>query len=89
MTILREVKKIDEYLLGKMDLESSLLFEAQMALDSSLAIRVNYQRRLYKLIRLTGRREMKSDVERIYRHLFNDASKAEFRKKILKLFSNA
>ena len=88
MTILREVRKIDRYLQGKMDPASSLVFEAQLVIDPAFAKRVDYQRKLYRLIRLAGRRELKGDVERIHSHLFNDPSKADFRNEICKIFSN-
>ena len=85
---MREVRKIDRYLQGKIDPESSLVFEAELVIDPAFAKRVDYQRKLYRLIRLAGRREIKSDVERIHRHLFNDPSKADFRNEICKIFSN-
>lgn len=89
MKILREVKTIDMYLNGKIDPASSLVFEARLLIDPVLATRVAYQRKLYKLIRRSGRREIKTEVERIHRKLFSDPSKADFQKEIFKLFSNA
>ena len=88
MTILREVKMIDRYLQGKMDPASFLVFEAQLLIDPAFAVRVECQRKLYRLIKLAGRRQLKSDVERLHRHFFNDPSKADFREEILKIFQN-
>lgn len=89
MKILREVKQIDMYCRDEMDAVSRVLFEAQLLIDPSLSIRVQFQRKLYKVIRRSGRRRIKSEVERVHRKLFSDPSKAEFRKDIFKLFSKA
>jgi hypothetical protein len=88
MTILREIKKVDAYLQGKLDPASFLIFEAQLLIDPAFAMRVECQRRLYRLIKLAGRRELKKDVERLHRHFFSDPSKADFREEILKNFPN-
>ena len=89
MKILREIKQIDAYCRGKMDAGSRVVFEAQLLIDPALAIRVQYQQKLYRIIRTSGRRQIKSEVEHVHRKLFSDPSKAEFRRDIFKLFSKA
>lgn len=89
MKILHDVKRIDSYLQGKMHPAEKLLLEAQLLIDPLLARSVAYQRKLYELIRRSGRREAKREIERIHRSLFSDPSKDDFRREILKLFSKA
>lgn len=89
MKILREVKNIDLYLREKMDPASRLVFEAELLIMPSLATKVACQRKLYKLIKQSGRRKIKKEVEQIGRNLFSDPTKADFRGEILKLFPNA
>ena len=89
MKILREVKKIDLYLREKMDPASRLVFEAELLVMPSLASKVACQRKLYSLIKQSGRREMKREVEQIHRKLFSDPSGDNFRKEIFNLFPNA
>ena len=88
MTILREIKSIDRYLQGTMDPASSVVFEARLLINPTLARRVFFQRKLYSLIKKSGRREIKDEAERIHLKLFNDPSKAGFRNEIFKIFSN-
>jgi len=87
MRTLRETKEIDRYLLGKMSIAPRLLFEARLIIDPSLKLRVEWQRRLYSIIRRSGRRQMKSEVARIHHRLFTDPDKSEFQTNVLQLFS--
>jgi hypothetical protein len=88
MKILHEVKNIDLYLRDKMDPASRLVFEAELLIIPSLAAKVACQSKLYKLIRQSGRRKIKKEVEQIQRKLFSDPTKADFSSEILKLFPN-
>jgi anti-sigma-K factor RskA len=87
MKTLRETKEIDQYLLGKMSIASRLLFEARLLIDPTLKLRVEWQQRLYSIIKRSGRREMKSEVARIHRQLFSDPAKREFQTNVFQLFS--
>ena len=87
MKTLRETKEIDRYLLGKMSIASSLLFEARLIIDPMLKLRVEWQQRLYSVIKSSGRRQMKSEVVRLHNQLFNDPDKREFQTNVFQLFS--
>jgi hypothetical protein len=89
MKTLREVKEIDMYLLGEMDPPSRLVFEARVVLDPSLKLRVHWQSRLYMLIRRSGRRQIKTEIERISHQLFSDPLESEFQREVFKLFPKA
>ena len=87
MKTLRETKEIDRYLLGKMSTASRLLFEARLLIDPTLKLRVEWQQRLYSIIKRSGRRQMKSEVARIHHQLFSDPAKREFQLNVFQLFS--
>ena len=87
MKTLRETKDIDRYLLGNMSIASRLLFEARLIIDPTLKLRVEWQQRLYSIIKGSGRRHMKSEVAHIHSQLFNDPAKREFQLSVFQLFS--
>lgn len=87
MKTLRETKEIDRYLLDKLSPASRLLFEARLLIDPPLKLRVEWQQRLYSIIKRSGRRQMKSEVARIHHQLFSDPAKREFQSNVFQLFS--
>lgn len=87
MKILREIKEIDKYLLGEMDAASRLVFDARVLIDPVLKARLEYQRRLYTIIKRSGRRQIKAEVSRIHHQLFTDPARRGFQSEIFHLFS--
>ena len=87
MKTLRETKEIDRYLLDKLSPASRLLFEARLLIDPTLKLRVEWQQRLYSIIKRSGRRQMKSEVARVHHQLFSDPAKREFQLNVFQLFS--
>ncbi|HEX6224594.1 MAG TPA: hypothetical protein VFZ52_09300 [Chryseolinea sp.] len=87
MKILHEVKAIDRYLSGKLKTASRLLFEARLLVDPQLRIRVEYQEKLYAIVKESGRRALKSEIARIHYQLFNDPGKRHFQSQIFELFN--
>jgi hypothetical protein len=87
MKTLREIEDIERYLLDQLEPQSKLLFEARLLVDPLLKIRVQWQRKIHAIVRRSGRRQLKMEVERIHRQLFADPSRRQFQQKILQLFS--
>jgi hypothetical protein len=87
MTTLREIEQIEKYLFDQLDPQSRLLFEGHILVDPILNIKVQWQRRIYSIVRRSGRRQLKSELERIHRQLFADPSRKQFQQEILQLFS--
>jgi hypothetical protein len=87
MKTLLETKEIDRYLLDKLSPASRLLFEARLLIDPTLKLRVEFQRKLYLIIKRSGRRQMKSEVRRVHHQLFSDPAKHEFHLDVFQLFS--
>jgi hypothetical protein len=86
MKISNEVKLIEDFLLGKLTISSRLLFEARLILDPTLRGRVEAQRKLYSLIRQSGRRKIGSEIEKIHHVLFTAPEHETFRKQVHQLF---
>ena len=87
MKTLRETKEIDRYLLDKLSPASRLLFEARLLIDPTLKLRVEWQQKLYSIIKRSGRRQMKSEVALVHRQLFSDPAKRDFQLSVFQLFS--
>ena len=87
MKILNEIRDIDEYLSDKMDAPSKLLFEARTLIDPALKIQVGLQKRIYAIVKLSGRRKIRNEAERIHRQLFSDPARVSFQQEVLQLFT--
>jgi hypothetical protein len=81
------VSEIENYLFGKLDTPSKLVFEARLLINPVLKLNVESQRRLYSIIKLSGRRKIKSELEQIHRRLFSDIQKNIFQQGIHQLFN--
>jgi hypothetical protein len=87
MKTLRETKEIDRYLLDTLSPASKILFEAKLLIDPTLKRRVEWQQRLYSLIKRSGRRQLKSEAARLHHQLFSDPAKREFQLNMFQIFS--
>lgn len=81
------VTEIEDFLFDKLDTPSKLLFEAKMLINPVLKLRVESQRRLYTIVKLSGRRKIKSELEQIHCRLFSDAKKGTFQQSIYQRFT--
>lgn len=79
-------EQIEKYLLGKLGTGERLLFDARLIIDTQLRQHVKSQKKLYTIIRQSGRRELKRQAEQIHQRLFSDPEKANFQELIYKLF---
>ena len=86
MRTLNELKLIEKYLLNKMSISSKLVFEAKLLIDPVLKRNVEWQRKLYSIVRLSGRRIVQAEAERIHHKLFSDPAKQAFHQSIFQLF---
>ena len=87
MKTLHEIRQIERYLLNKLDTPSRLVFEAQLLIDPILKFKVQWQQSVHAIVRKSGRRNLKFEMERIHGQLFEDPSKENFKKDILQNFS--
>ncbi len=81
-----EMRQIEKYILEKLHTSSRLLFEAKLLIDPLLKANVEIHRTLYTIIRVSGRRKIKSEVSRVHHELFTDPSHKNFQQTIFELF---
>jgi hypothetical protein len=87
-TSLTEIQQAEQYLHLQMNPEDRLVFEAQMLTNPILKTNVGLQQKVYRLLRLFHRRQLKQETEALHQSLFNDPRKSEFRQSILQLFKH-
>jgi hypothetical protein len=88
MKTLIEVKKIDHYVFGKLRTPLKLLFEAQLIIDMELKSNVDWQRRVYDIVKCAGRRSVKLEIEKVHTRLFSIPDKKSFQESIHQIFAN-
>ena len=81
-----DTAQIQRYIIGEMSTRERLLFEARLLLDRSLRTAVKDQQKVYRVVRLSGRRALKLEIEAIHRKLFSSESGYIYRENILELF---
>ena len=82
-TSLNKIKETEDFILKVMKPDDALLFRARLILDPVLRMQLALQRKVYALIRLYGRRNLKSEIISVQENIFNTS---EFREEIDQLF---
>lgn len=85
-TSLNEIKSIERYLQGNLDVAGKRAFEDRIDRDQSLRMHVFLQQKIYRLLPFYRRRRIKERAERIHHRLFNDPVHEAFRKTIFQYF---
>jgi hypothetical protein len=85
-TSLNNIKIIEDYLLGRMAPEDSLLFEASMLLNNDLSDDVKYQQISYSIIREYSRQNIRTEIKAVQEILATSPEHAGFMRSIANLF---
>jgi hypothetical protein len=85
-TSLNNIKIIDDYVLGRMVPDDSLLFEANMLLDSDLSDDVKYQQSTYSIIKEYSRQNIKTEIKAVQEILATAPEHVGFMRSIANLF---
>ena len=85
-TSLNNIKIIDDYLLGRMAPDDSLLFEADMLLNSDLSDDIKYQQSTYSIIRKYSRQCLKTEIKAVQETLATAPEHVGFMRSIGNLF---
>lgn len=85
-TLLNEVAAIENYLLNKNVPDEQLLFEAKLIIDPQLQEKVTAQRQTYQLVKQYGRKQLKAELEAVYKKLNTEPAHQSFMKKINRIF---
>lgn len=87
-TSLNSAQSIEKYLLQELPTDEKLLMDANRILDPALNENINWQNKTYHLVRLHGRRQLRTEIEAVHKKLFTDPAYKIFRRKIFQLFKN-
>jgi len=82
-----ELRLIEDYLLSGREDEESCLFEAKLILQPQLKEHVYWQNKTYQIVQDYGRKQLKTEIEKIHQTLFNTSEHQPFRQRIMRLFS--
>jgi len=86
-TSLDELVEIEKYLFKKFSCADKLLFEAKLLLDEDLRKNVLLQEKIYLLLSLFYRKELKKQAGEVFDAMMNNPKKPEFRNKITGIFN--
>jgi hypothetical protein len=87
MKTLHEIQEIEKYLDGRLNTPSKMVFEARLLIDPVLRFSVECQRKLHSIVRLSGRRKIKVEADRIHHQLFSNPAKQAFQHSVFQFFS--
>ena len=85
-TFQNDIRETEEFISGKLDRESSLLFEVRLLIDPILKLNVEVHKKLHALVRAYGRKKIKEEAESIHQKLFQDPDRIVFQQSIYQLF---
>ena len=79
-------KLAEDYIEGKMTIDSRIAFESRLAVNPLLSMNVHFQKKTYQLIKMYHRKKMKEELDALHKRIFSDPNKIVFRQNILQLF---
>lgn len=85
-TSLNEMKEIEGYLLQTTPVEDRLMLEVKMALEPTLAEKVDLQKKVYSQVRQYARRQLREEIRSVEGELFSQSKYQLFKQRILRLF---
>jgi hypothetical protein len=85
-TSLNNIKTIDDYLLGRMTPEDTLIFEANMLLNGDLSDDVKHQQSTYSIIWEYSRKNIKAEIKAVQETLAKAPEHVGFMRTIANLF---
>jgi len=85
-TSLNEIREIEQFLLGRLDGEDALVFEARLLTNPVLRVNTVIQQKIHMLIKVFHRKRLKQELRAIHTDLFTNPEKTEFQKKVLHYF---
>jgi hypothetical protein len=86
-TSLNEIKQNEAYLFNQMEAGEALAFRAELLVNTRRRFDLGIQERLYSIIRLYGRRQLRAEIEQVHEELFHGTAHASFRQKIARIFN--
>jgi hypothetical protein len=84
---MNELQQLEYYLQGKLIPEERLLVEARLLLDTELRDQLTWQQKTYRLIKVYGRKKLKTEIGQVSNRMFSEEKFNNFRKKIQTIFN--
>ncbi|HEY5823211.1 MAG TPA: hypothetical protein VIT44_02525 [Cyclobacteriaceae bacterium] len=75
--------KTEKYLMGQLPAGDKLLFDAQLLIDPVLKLNTFVQKRIYSLVQLYGRKELKKEITATQAKIFNNP---DFQERVHSIF---
>lgn len=85
-TSLNEIRQNEAYLLHNMEPGDALAFGAEMMVNKRRRVDLAIQEKLYAVVRLYGRKQLRAEIEQVHQELFQNPVHASFRGKIARIF---
>lgn len=79
-------RRIEYYLTGQLSAVQNRYFLAKLRRTPRLRKQVAMQQYLYRLIRLTGRRQLKRDLRRLHDHMLHHPSEIDLQRQMEEIF---
>lgn len=83
---LRDIQLLEAFLGDKLRLEERESVKRRLLLEPELYAQLQQQQRTNRLIRLSGRRRLKREIEKIHLELFSTKENQDWRERILRFF---
>lgn len=83
---LRDLQLLEAFLSDKLRPEERESVKRRLLLEPELYAQLQQQQRTYRLIRLSGRRRLKREMEKIHLELFSTKENQDWRERILRFF---
>jgi len=87
-TSLNEIRKIENFLDGKLNSEESIAFQTELFTDAVLKLNVYVQQKVYSILRLYHRKKLKEEIENVHRRIFEDENNIVFQQSIFQLLKH-
>jgi hypothetical protein len=85
---LNDIRLAEKHLQETLQPGESLVFQARLITEPVLRWNVHLLRKVYDVLALRRRNNVKIEMEAIHRRLFTHPAKADFQKQILQLFKS-
>ena len=81
-----EISQIEKFLFHELPPEEQVVFQAKNILDKELKMKVFLQKKIYELLNLFHKKELKKQAEEVHSALMNNPKESAFRAEILAIF---
>lgn len=85
-TSLNEIAEIEKYLFQNLPPGKNILFQAKTILDRELNRKVLLQKKIYDLVKLFHRDELKKQAEEVFSELIGDPERTSFKNEVFEIF---